>query len=145
MIRPQPRSTRTDTLFPYTTLFRSIWYNFSDATLSREQALAFFGKYFATVSVRFRDIRRLLTPQGWVQQHRVNADGPDGFQIRGMPACLVFTLSGGKIARIEEYFDSARTTGFDQSQMVADCRCGTRPQRLGGSEESRVGKEWVRR
>src|SRR3546814_15204488 len=23
MIRPQPRSTRTDTLFPYTTLFRS--------------------------------------------------------------------------------------------------------------------------
>src|SRR3546814_7414636 len=73
----------------------TVWYNFSDATLSREQALAFFGKYFATVSVRFRDIRRLLTPQGWVQQHRVNADGPDGFQIRGMPACLVFTLSGG--------------------------------------------------
>src|SRR3546814_2559009 len=27
----------------------TIWYNFSDATLSREQALAFFGKYFATV------------------------------------------------------------------------------------------------
>src|SRR3546814_17697143 len=25
MIRPPPRSTRTDTLFPYTTLFRSFW------------------------------------------------------------------------------------------------------------------------
>src|SRR3546814_2839010 len=25
MIRPPPRSTRTDTLFPYTTLFRSDW------------------------------------------------------------------------------------------------------------------------
>src|SRR3546814_15161143 len=25
MIRPLPRSTRTDTLFPYTTLFRSRW------------------------------------------------------------------------------------------------------------------------
>src|SRR3546814_16914452 len=25
MIRPPPRSTRTDTLFPYTTLFRSKW------------------------------------------------------------------------------------------------------------------------
>src|SRR3546814_1715192 len=25
MIRPPPRSTRTDTLFPYTTLFRSSW------------------------------------------------------------------------------------------------------------------------
>src|SRR3546814_9356634 len=30
MIRPPPRSTRTDTLFPYTTLFRSV-----DAALSR--------------------------------------------------------------------------------------------------------------
>src|SRR3546814_14932176 len=26
MIRRPPRSTRTDTLFPYTTLFRSAWY-----------------------------------------------------------------------------------------------------------------------
>src|SRR3546814_12674465 len=26
MIRRPPRSTRTDTLFPYTTLFRSVWY-----------------------------------------------------------------------------------------------------------------------
>src|SRR3546814_4505350 len=26
MIRPPPRSTRTDTLFPYTTLFRSVYY-----------------------------------------------------------------------------------------------------------------------
>src|SRR3546814_16890512 len=25
MVRRPPRSTRTDTLFPYTTLFRSIW------------------------------------------------------------------------------------------------------------------------
>src|SRR3546814_7646370 len=28
MIRRPPRSTRTDTLFPYTTLFRSEWDNF---------------------------------------------------------------------------------------------------------------------
>src|SRR3546814_6640997 len=27
MIRPPPRSTRTDTLFPYTTLFRSLFHN----------------------------------------------------------------------------------------------------------------------
>src|SRR3546814_9933345 len=27
MIRRPPRSTRTDTLFPYTTLFRSLWIN----------------------------------------------------------------------------------------------------------------------
>src|SRR3546814_9368499 len=28
MIRRPPRSTRTDTLFPYTTLFRSVWHDF---------------------------------------------------------------------------------------------------------------------
>src|SRR3546814_2802744 len=28
MIRRPPRSTRTDTLFPYTTLFRSLWLGF---------------------------------------------------------------------------------------------------------------------
>src|SRR3546814_10018405 len=27
MIRRPPRSTRTDTLFPYTTLFRSVWFS----------------------------------------------------------------------------------------------------------------------
>src|SRR3546814_5931879 len=29
MIRRPPRSTRTDTLFPYTTLFRSLWVHWS--------------------------------------------------------------------------------------------------------------------
>lgn len=98
----------------------TIWYNFSDAMLTRDQAIAFFGEYFAAVSVRFRDIRRLPTPDGWVQQHRVDADGPEGFEIRGMPACLVFTVSDGRIAHIAEYFDSAQTPGFDRSRMLAD-------------------------
>src|SRR3546814_17654233 len=36
MIRRPPRSTRTDTLFPYTTLFRSLT---TDAVVARELAL----------------------------------------------------------------------------------------------------------
>src|SRR3546814_4550050 len=35
MIRPTPRSTRTDTLFPYTTLFRSPDPKFGDQVLSK--------------------------------------------------------------------------------------------------------------
>src|SRR3546814_8247930 len=35
MIRRPPRSTRTDTLFPYTTLFRSIWGVLTPKTRSR--------------------------------------------------------------------------------------------------------------
>src|SRR3546814_20704833 len=39
MIRRPPRSTRTDTLFPYTTLFRSIFDNFSQhPTKSNDKA-----------------------------------------------------------------------------------------------------------
>lgn len=95
----------------------SIWYNFSDDSLDRAQAMAFFADYFTRVSVRFSDIKRLATPTGWVQQHRVDADGADGFQIRNMPACLVVTIDGGKIAHIAEYLDSAQTAGFDSSRM----------------------------
>src|SRR3546814_15507770 len=42
MIRRPPRSTRTDTLFPYTTLFRSSMttqIDFGNTTISRMQAL----------------------------------------------------------------------------------------------------------
>src|SRR3546814_2073844 len=47
MIRRQPRSTRTDTLFPYTTLFRS-------GLLSRDtaQGVAFVGCHVDTVHCR---------------------------------------------------------------------------------------------
>lgn len=95
-----------------------IWYNFSDFAIGREQALAFFASYFTSVKVAFRDIRRLVTPAGWVQQHRVDAEGPDGFRIDGMPAIIVFTLNEGRIARIEEYIDSAQTSGFDTSRIA---------------------------
>src|SRR3546814_15680139 len=37
MIRRPPRSTRTDTLFPYTTLFRSLPQQFMSAMLNRRE------------------------------------------------------------------------------------------------------------
>src|SRR3546814_5812022 len=42
MIRRPPRSTRTDTLFPYTTLFRSIYTAVSgmNASMTRERVIA---------------------------------------------------------------------------------------------------------
>src|SRR3546814_20531136 len=47
MIRRPPRSTRTDTLFPYTTLFRSAWLRRRSGTgIIRHQPLA-FAKIFA--------------------------------------------------------------------------------------------------
>src|SRR3546814_8287590 len=40
MIRRPPRSTRTDTLFPYTTLFRSPWHRDNAAQAIRAQAMS---------------------------------------------------------------------------------------------------------
>src|SRR3546814_7349317 len=37
MIRPPPRSTRTDTLFPYTTLFRSLGAHFENEFAAADQ------------------------------------------------------------------------------------------------------------
>src|SRR3546814_12453474 len=42
MIRRPPRSTRTDTLFPYTTLFRSVGYLMQELVFRVESDLHFF-------------------------------------------------------------------------------------------------------
>ena len=52
------------------------------------------------------------------QLHRVDASGAGGFAITNMPACINFTLHGDRIARIEEFLDSAQTSGFDATQMT---------------------------
>src|SRR3546814_3017625 len=48
MIRRPPRSTRTDTLFPYTTLFRSGYRRNLDYTMSRQLAIS---SAFATLAM----------------------------------------------------------------------------------------------
>src|SRR3546814_7171790 len=57
MIRRPPRSTRTDTLFPYTTLFRSPWdQRFACGRISTEQPL----RRLARASKSANQARRLL-------------------------------------------------------------------------------------
>src|SRR3546814_14913391 len=60
MIRRPPRSTRTDTLFPYTTLFRSA--ERADMFAARDAlgtGAVGFGDHHLTVLVRERDLARL--------------------------------------------------------------------------------------
>src|SRR3546814_9173010 len=63
MIRRPPRSTRTDTLFPYTTLFRSILaavlFNFTFCLLNE---LAFYAAQLSRRSRCHLDHRRPLRP-----------------------------------------------------------------------------------
>src|SRR3546814_10797274 len=64
MIRRPPRSTRTDTLFPYTTLFRSVTYAYSNEDgapygLSTAAIYADLAKPFAEQAMHIRHV-----PQG---------------------------------------------------------------------------------
>src|SRR3546814_5802217 len=53
MIRRPPRSTRTDTLFPYTTLFRSLW------------AVRWYCRY----PISYRDLEEMLAERGISVDH----------------------------------------------------------------------------
>jgi hypothetical protein len=108
---------RIELLEELLTLDFSIYYGTTNGSLNRADALSFFAAYFPTIRLRYRDIRLKRTTDGWVQQHIVDTDGANGFQIRDMPVCVVVTLKGEKIQHIAEYMDGAQTGGFDNSAL----------------------------
>src|SRR3546814_18536416 len=108
MIRRPPRSTRTDTLFPYTTLFRSVW-----------------GECGGRLSYP-----HTLPPQSVGRECGGNAMGK-----------LTAIAVKAALANPGTYQDG------EGLFLKVDKRGGAswclRLQRDGGSEERRVGKEWV--
>ncbi|MFM9863952.1 MAG: nuclear transport factor 2 family protein [Micropepsaceae bacterium] len=55
---------------------------------------------------RYQVHRRVAIPGGFLQQHTLEATTPGG--PFSMPACIVVEVRDGRIARLEEYLDSAR-------------------------------------
>ena len=53
---------------------------------------------------RYEEVRRQATPTGFVDQHVLRGTAPDGTELN-IYACLVVTVSEGRIARIDEYLD----------------------------------------
>src|SRR3546814_7926010 len=64
MIRRPPRSTRTDTLFPYTTLFRSCSANCSKLSANRPMSFKAAASYSAPLAQVCRGSRILLSTPG---------------------------------------------------------------------------------
>ena len=56
--------------------------------------------------MEYGDIHRQPTPTGYVQQHILRGTAPDGTKLE-MPACLVVTIKGERITRLDEYLDPA--------------------------------------
>jgi ketosteroid isomerase-like protein len=62
---------------------------------------------------RVHDERRLdVFPGGFVQQHVLRARRVRDGQPVALAACVVCRVEGGKITRLDEYFDSAAVVAF---------------------------------
>src|SRR3546814_891543 len=90
MIRRPPRSTRTDTLFPYTTLFRSNPSSFRPSNL--RQACSSF-TIFATEPV---DLQRDALTAAGVDHRHLYSDKASGSRDdrAGLKACLAYMNAG---------------------------------------------------
>ncbi|WP_296596550.1 ketosteroid isomerase, partial [Phenylobacterium sp.] len=56
----------------------------------------------------YRVLRREALPDGFMQQHVLEATLPDGKKW-AMDACVVVKMENGVITRLDEYIDSARS------------------------------------
>src|SRR3546814_12706331 len=126
MIRRPPRSTRTDTLFPYTTLFRS--------RLTTEDLQGLFGRIVAKEGVS-------VAPEALAMIARA-ADGSarDGLSLLDQAIALGggTTVEAAQVQAMLGLVDRARI--FDLFEALVG---GTVPESPGRSEEGRVGKEVV--
>jgi len=84
-----------------------IWHNNDQATQDVEQNLAVLGWVTKNIAgLRYEDVRRQATPSGFVQQHVLRGTAPSGAPLE-IPACILCTVSNGRITRLDEYLDSA--------------------------------------
>jgi ketosteroid isomerase-like protein len=87
----------------------AIWHNFDEIDQSLEDNLKVMHWMARHLLERKYTIeKRRYFEDGMLQQHVLTGITPDGTPFR-MPACIVFTMRQGRIARLEEYLDTAQT------------------------------------
>src|SRR3546814_12530508 len=123
MIRPPPRATRTDTLFPYTTLFRS--------------------KNIRTVVIPQHDEQTYTTQWQYDTWNRLTSmTYPDGEKVtyNYNSGGLLRSMTGKKKGTTFNYVNQLGSDKFEQ-RVYLEYGNGTKTHYR--SEERRVGKEWV--
>ena len=90
-----------------------IWHNTDEQEQSPQDNKVTLSGMVTRILDRVYDNRRIETfPGGFVQQHVLRGTRKhDGVRI-ALPACIVCAVEGGKITRLDEYFDSARVAEF---------------------------------
>jgi len=85
----------------------TVWHNHDRKGQDLETNLKVLSWLHRNVSdKRYDEVRRMPTATGFVEQHVLRGTTKTG-KVLDVPACLVITVTGGRISRIEEYVDSA--------------------------------------
>jgi ketosteroid isomerase-like protein len=89
-----------------------VWHNFDGLEQSRADNLKTLAGLIERISERrYQDRRLSVFDGGFVQQHVLTGVRRDGVRV-SLPGVLVGTVRGGKIARLDEYLDSAHVAAF---------------------------------
>src|SRR3546814_3788824 len=108
MIRRPPRSTRTDTLFPYTTLFRSCFAHIGDCSGANGG-----GPHDNLDDVANREVDRIVV----VVHVAVAIDGGEGFgRIVAIETKAVDARNEGQVRSVESHVYALRLRRRDRSE-----------------------------
>jgi hypothetical protein len=93
----------------------TVWHNFDQLDQNRDQSLAVLAWVGRKMpNRRYDEIRRVIAPDGYVQQHVLRGTAPDG-SLMEVPAVLrVYCDDDGHITRVEEYLDTAQTAALNK-------------------------------
>ena len=90
-----------------------IWHNTDELEQGPEDNRKVLAGMVTRIADRLYDNRRVeIFPGGFVQQHVLRGTRVhDGGRV-ALPACVICAVEGGRITRLDEYFDSARVAEF---------------------------------
>jgi ketosteroid isomerase-like protein len=95
-------ATKLDAIY---TSNATVWHNEDRKTQNREENISHLAAIFSLFSsLKYDDVRRIYTDEGFVQQHVLTGILLDGRSVE-IPACLVIKVRDGKIEHIDEYLD----------------------------------------
>jgi len=82
-----------------------IWHNFDGGVQTVEENLETLRWMTGSVAkLRYEEIRRQRTDQGFVQQHVLRGTTKDGKDFE-LPAVILCTVVDGHVTQLDEYFD----------------------------------------
>lgn len=89
-----------------------IWHNNDGVEQTVDQNMKVLDWFIRALPDRnYRVLRVEALPDGFLQQHVLEATLPDG-EKWAMDACVVVRIKDGKIVRLDEYIDSAKSAAL---------------------------------